>query len=227
VTDAIPARVALLADPASKRRGVGPEAAERLLAAWLGHPVVLGHREDGSPLITGAEGHHISLGHAVGVTAIALADQPVGIDIAAVAMTPADRRVASALFTAPERAWLDALSKDQRPAGFVQLWTLKEALMKRERQAMDTHELPDLSALLPGLAVRPVSVDVPWRPWAPLDGLPSAAGLMLAMPAAALIPVAVGALAVAHISASTGPLGLALAWTLYPAPVTVAVGQRE
>ena len=212
MTVVVPVRVALLAEPKSKRRGVGPGPVEGLLGAWLGRPVVLGHREDGSPLITGAEGHHVSLGHADGITAIALADKPVGIDIAAIAMTPADRRVASALFTPPERAWLDALPKDQRPAGFVQLWTLKEALMKRERQGMDTHELPDLSGLLTGMAAE-AAADVPWRPWAPLDGLPSAIGLMLAMPAAALVAVKGKQAAFAQLVAPTGPLGLALAWT--------------
>lgn len=84
--------------------------------------------------------------------------------------------------------------------------------MKRERQGMDTHELPDLSGLLTGMAAE-AAADVPWRPWAPLDGLPSAIGLMLAMPAAALVAVKGKQAAFAQLVAPTGPLGLALAWT--------------
>jgi len=210
---AIPVRVAVLRNPASKGRGVGPLAVERLLAAWLGSPVVLGHREDGSPLITGAEGHHISLGHAAGCTAIAMAKDPVGIDLAAVAMTSADRRVAASLFTGPERAWLDSLTAAQKPVGFAQLWTLKEALIKRNRQGLDRYELPDVSSVLTDLKPALVGAGTEWRSWAALDVGPSANGLELAMPGATLVPLGENELAVAQLSAAAGRFALAVAWT--------------
>ena len=214
MSSVFPGWVAILADPKSKRRGVGPEAVERLLGAWLGNPVVLGHREDGSPLITGAQGHHISLGHATGITAVALADRPVGVDIATIALTPADRRVAASLFTKPERTWLDELPEALHAAGFAQLWALKEAILKRDRQGLDRHDLPELSAILAGLEVAASAPGIPWRPWAALDSSPgSAAGLQLSMPATALARVGLEQLAVAQLPTPTVTVALALAWT--------------
>ena len=217
MTFAIPARIAVLADPKSKRRGVGPEAVERLLGAWLGNPVVLGHREDGSPLVTGADGHHISIGHALGATAIALADQKIGIDITALEINPADRRVALNLFLPRERAWLDALPREQYSAGFAQLWTLKEAVLKRDRRGLDRETLPDLTAMLTNMGTLPPLATIAWHPWAALEagsspGVP-ASGLMLAMPVGALAMVGAHQAALAQFASPAGNFALAVAWT--------------
>ena len=212
-----PIRLAILSDPASTRRGVDASAIEALLGAWLKSPVALGHREDGSPLLTGADGVHISLSHAIGATAVAMADRSVGVDIAATSHDAGDRVTARSLFTSSERAWLGALPAERWPAGFATLWTLKEALLKRDRRGLDTHDLPDVGTMIGRLGAPPPLAAITWRPWAVLA--PSAhptqnsLGLTLALPMTHLTTIGAEPVAVAIFAAPVAPLALALAWT--------------
>ena len=73
-----------------------------------------------------------NLSHAkgmVGVAVLAQPDVPVGFDLECF-----DRRidldVADRYFRPEEVNWLSGLAPDERPRGFLQLWTLKEALIK-------------------------------------------------------------------------------------------------
>jgi 4'-phosphopantetheinyl transferase len=73
-----------------------------------------------------------NLSHAkgmVGVAVLAQPDVPVGFDLEYL-----DRRidldVADRYFRPEEVNWLSGLAPDERPRGFLRLWTLKEALIK-------------------------------------------------------------------------------------------------
>jgi len=207
-------RVAVLCDPAGTARGVGPDAVEALLTTWLKTPIALGHREDGSPYPIGIEGKHLSLGHAAGMTALAIADRPVGIDISRVTTDAADRKVAARLFTPAERGWLACQPSDEQPAAFATLWTVKEALLKRERQGLDMHDLPDLGVLASSLSVALAEQPLDWRPWIALAASPRVrGGLVLGSPLALLRPVATGHVRCAILGTPAGPHALALAWT--------------
>jgi 4'-phosphopantetheinyl transferase len=64
-----------------------------------------------------------------GVAAIARPDWALGFDLEAIDRT-VDLAVADRFFGRQEVAWLDALSENLRPSGFLRLWTLKESFIK-------------------------------------------------------------------------------------------------
>ena len=64
-----------------------------------------------------------------GVAAIAHAACEIGFDLEPIARS-VDLAVAGRFFNQHEVAWLDALPQPERPAGFLRLWTLKEAFIK-------------------------------------------------------------------------------------------------
>ena len=210
-------RIGILFDPASKARGVGPDVVEALLTTWLKTPIALGHREDGSPFVIGVEGWHLSLSHAAGCTAIALDDGPVGIDICEISSNRADHKVAAKLFSGSERKWLFDLPRDAQAEGFAQLWTLKEALLKRDRQGLDRHDLPDAGEIVAPWLGPPGALAPEWRPWIALvqsgSGRAPAPGLLLAMPGAQMIPERDARISCVIIEAPAGLLALSLAWT--------------
>lgn len=210
-------RIGILCDPASKARGVGPDAVEALLTTWLKTPIALGHREDGSPFVIGADGWHLSLSHAAGFTAIALDDGPVGIDICEISSSRADRKVAARLFSGQERKWLFDLPPDEQAEGFAQLWTLKEALLKRDRQGLDRYDLPSTAEILAPWLTPPGTIAPEWRPWIALgqfgSGQAPASGLLLATPGAQMFPDRDARISCTIIEAPAGLLALSLAWT--------------
>lgn len=108
----------------------------------------IAHRPDGSPMLTGVSGLHISLSHAHGTTAFCVSEKPVGIDLVEVEDSPENRLVAAELFTPREREWLAARPAASWGQAFACLWAVKEAVAKRGRRGLGTHDLPRLDALL-------------------------------------------------------------------------------
>ncbi|WP_442306143.1 4'-phosphopantetheinyl transferase family protein [Streptomyces sp. 2RAF24] len=72
---------------------------------------------------------HFSLSHCEGMSLIAVATTPVGVDIERI---PAPHLVAelSEVLHPDESAELAALAQDRRPAAFARVWTRKEAYLK-------------------------------------------------------------------------------------------------
>lgn len=101
-------------------------AAGVLLARELGV-----HRDE--DLVTGAYGKpslrdgraHFNLSHAGFYAVLAVAEQPIGVDIEPI--QPFDWHVARRCFTGREMEWLEADASD---SAFCRLWTGKEAIMK-------------------------------------------------------------------------------------------------
>ena len=125
---ATPERPATLPERSAVRRGM----AARILARQLGLPreaVAIGHDARGRPLLEHPRGSglHLSLATRAGLAAVALAHQPVGVDVEAVdtgTAPPMD------VLHPDEAAWLIAQPQDERPLAFARLWSAKEAYVK-------------------------------------------------------------------------------------------------
>lgn len=80
---------------------------------------------------------HLSLSHSGGLLAVALADQPVGIDLE----TPQKPRMLDGLIdavcTPREQSRIAQLPPPRRRAAFDAMWALKEAWFKRETTGID------------------------------------------------------------------------------------------
>jgi phosphopantetheinyl transferase len=135
--EAVMARAALTsadyADFTGRADGASRLARRRLLkgvvAALAGcHPdeVDIGRSPLGAPLIIGPEGWHVSLGGRWPLLVIAVARQPVGVDIERLDQDPPPDDA----FTPDERRRIAG-----RPALALELWTAKEAHAKRTGRA--------------------------------------------------------------------------------------------
>lgn len=120
----------IIVAPIKPRQGENQRAAERRCAAQvvadaLGAEVVIDHRPDGAPFITGREDLHISISHSRHLVAVAIdASRRIGIDIE----EPRPRqleRVAERFLTPAEHA---VYGTDDE--ALLLAWTKKEAAYK-------------------------------------------------------------------------------------------------
>jgi 4'-phosphopantetheinyl transferase len=113
-----------------RRRFVRAHAAARIiLGARLGRPpqtVRFARGRWGKPAIEGAAGTHFSLSHSGDLALLALAPEPVGVDLELARPDLDFTRLARRFF--PEAEW-NAVARGGRDA-FVRLWTRKEACVK-------------------------------------------------------------------------------------------------
>ncbi|MGF1426885.1 4'-phosphopantetheinyl transferase family protein, partial [Kitasatospora sp. LaBMicrA B282] len=131
--------------PGEERAAVR-ELAVRLAASVAGVPVAgvrLERAASGQPVVRGAAGVAVSLSHARGVVAAAAvqadaqAGAPAGVGVDVERIRPvAHALLARRWFTAAEAAWLAGLAPAQRSAGFLWLWTRKEAAAKALGQGL-------------------------------------------------------------------------------------------
>lgn len=108
------------------------DMAQRIVARQLGltaDAVVIGHDAQGRPLLAKPAGTklHLSLATSAGLVAVALAEQPVGIDVERV--DPTEAPPLATLHPA-EAAALLGLPESVRPVAFARLWCAKEAYVK-------------------------------------------------------------------------------------------------
>ena len=99
----------------------------QILGAHLGVPprdVPIGHTGAGKPVIAGAE-IHFNVTHTEGLALIALARQPVGIDVERVRELAHAEGLVRRFFSPHEREAYLALSDALRPAGFFRGWTAR------------------------------------------------------------------------------------------------------
>jgi phosphopantetheinyl transferase len=126
--------VATEARPANliERSRLRRDMAQRIIARQLGLPldaVTVGHDATGRPLLERPEGMrlHLSLATRSGLVAVALAEQPVGIDVERIDPTEAPPLAA---LHPEEAAMLRGLPEAARPLAFARLWCAKEAYVK-------------------------------------------------------------------------------------------------
>jgi 4'-phosphopantetheinyl transferase len=127
-------------DPADGRRFAAFRAALRsILGDYLGLPpaaVPIGVAPSGKPRLApaavsdGAPPLVFSLAHAAGFGLVAVAREPVGVDIETAAAARFEPRLAPRVLSAAERAVHTALPPDTRAGAFLRLWTRKEAYLK-------------------------------------------------------------------------------------------------
>ncbi|MFC1414052.1 4'-phosphopantetheinyl transferase superfamily protein [Streptacidiphilus sp. N1-12] len=125
--------------PARTAYAAAHTALRRLLGAYTGTPPasVRLTRDDcplcgsphGRPRLADRNGPHFSLSHAPGLTLLAFAATPVGVDVEAVPGPATVAAIARGLHPI-ERRELAALPVADRPAAFARAWARKEAYLK-------------------------------------------------------------------------------------------------
>jgi 4'-phosphopantetheinyl transferase len=120
--------------------------ARKLLAQVHGgapHDWSLDAGVDGPPQVVGAKGAaaHLALSHSHDVVACAVAAVPLGIDVEAPQRSRDVMALAQVACDETERALLHARPPSEREPFFYELWTAKEAWIKRWAQSMTPHRL--------------------------------------------------------------------------------------
>jgi len=88
----------------------------------------------GKPAVEDAPGLHFSISYRSGCSAIAIARQPVGIDVESTRATVDTEAIAQRFFTPDEQAWVAQADNQQ---AFYTLWARKEALVKAAGVGID------------------------------------------------------------------------------------------
>jgi len=127
----------------TSRRGLAPYELERLFSHMLpGYTVA--REASGRPIVLGSS-LQISLSHADGVTALALAPFPVGVDVECVDPDFDILDIDPALFGEQDFRVLQTCDVSSRRDCFYRLWTLKEANLKLRGRNLLTDTLPSIS----------------------------------------------------------------------------------
>jgi 4'-phosphopantetheinyl transferase len=115
--------------------------------------VKLSYSEFGKPALAGPTALRFNLSHSGEMAVLAIArGREVGVDVEEFAPARADTSVAANFFSCDELRRLNALPREQRPQGFFNCWTRKEAYIKARGQ---------------GLSIALDSFDVTLRPGEP------------------------------------------------------------
>lgn len=105
---------------------------------------------------------HFSLAHVRGAVAVALARQPIGIDIERKAALPDMNMIAATAFAPESRTALDAVKSAARLDLFYRFWTLGEAFIKAT--GLGIFQGLDSFAFTPDGEPRLTRVGSPWGP---------------------------------------------------------------
>ena len=127
----------------ASRRGLAPHELEQLFNCVLPGCAVV-RNVGGQPVVRGS-GLHISLSHAEGLTALALAPFPVGIDVERIDPEFDVLEFDPDLFGMQDFRELETCEASLRSDHFYRLWTLKEAHLKRQGRSLLCDRLPNVS----------------------------------------------------------------------------------
>lgn len=109
------------------------------------------------------ESLHLSLSHSGGLLAVALADQPVGVDLEAPQKPRMLDDLIDTVCTPSEKLRIAQAPPSRRRAAFDAIWTLKEAWFKRETTGIDLAMIACLETAID------LPADVPNNSWQALD----------------------------------------------------------
>jgi 4'-phosphopantetheinyl transferase len=136
-------KIAVMEGSNSARRGLAASELDRLIAALLpDQPVV--RLTDGQPVVRGRDDLHLSLSHATGATALAVAPFAIGIDIECVDPELDVLAIAPDLFGPRDFAFVQQQDAATRLEHFYRLWTLKEARLKQLGRTLADTALPEI-----------------------------------------------------------------------------------
>ena len=146
------ARVARLRRPEDRERSVAAHALLRIVVGQeLGlHPrevrigrrcLLCGSTEHGKPYVMGVPDLHVSVSHSGDRVAVAVSDEPVGVDVEVVGEP---HGVAAQVLAPEELAALEGLSGMDRTRAFSDFWVQKEAATKATGHGLGT----ELSAVV-------------------------------------------------------------------------------
>jgi 4'-phosphopantetheinyl transferase len=109
----------------------------------------------GKPSLEGSWPHRFNLSHSglLGLFAIARG-RSLGVDVERVEEKRSLEKIAARFFSSDECAALKRLPEDQRPAGFYNAWTRKEAYIKATGEGLATPLASFSVSLAPGAAAR-------------------------------------------------------------------------
>ncbi|UOO37486.1 4'-phosphopantetheinyl transferase superfamily protein [Oscillospiraceae bacterium CM] len=90
--------------------------------------------ETGKPVFEYLPNCHFNISHTKYAVAAVVASQPVGVDVERV--RDIDRRVAETALTGNELSWLDKAGAENWRQRFFEIWTKKEAVLKRSGEGL-------------------------------------------------------------------------------------------
>ncbi|WP_454733359.1 MULTISPECIES: 4'-phosphopantetheinyl transferase family protein [Cupriavidus] len=145
----------------------GPRAAQFVAGRWLARALLaqacggawqdwsLDAAPDGPPRASGPVPAHVSISHSGGLVACAAGHAPLGLDLECVRPRRGLDALIGAVSSAAERAAMPALlaaDEAARLAAFFELWTLKEAWLKRAGGALFQTMLGHVAAVSPAVS---------------------------------------------------------------------------
>jgi len=145
----------------------GPRAAQFVAGRWLARALLaqacggawqdwsLDAAPDGPPRASGPVPAHVSISHSGGLVACAAGHAPLGLDLECVRPRRGLDALIGAVSSAAERAAMPALlaaDEAARLAAFFELWTLKEAWLKRAGGALFQTMLGHAVAVSPAVS---------------------------------------------------------------------------
>jgi len=141
-------RLASMAHPRRRRQFLaGRLLSRRLLTETYGGNATgwtIAADPAGKPVIAGHTDIHLSISHSADYVACAIASVPVGVDVEYLVARRSTDELAQMVCNPQELSALIELSPLDKDQQFLELWTLKEAWLKRSGQALDISQMRDL-----------------------------------------------------------------------------------
>lgn len=138
-------RLASLTHPHRRRQFLaGRMLSRRLLVEAYGGKAadwVITADAGSKPVVVGRADIHLSISHSADYVACAIASRPVGVDIECLAARRSTDELIQMVCNPLEQASLAALSPQDKAQRFLELWTLKEAWLKRSGDALDVSRM--------------------------------------------------------------------------------------
>lgn len=138
-------RLASLTHPRRRRQFLAGRMLSRqlLVGAYGGKAAdwVITADAGSKPVIAGRADIHLSISHSADYVICAIASRPVGVDIECLAARRSTDELMQIVCNPLEQASLAELSPQDQAQQFLELWTLKEAWLKRSGAALDVRRM--------------------------------------------------------------------------------------
>jgi phosphopantetheinyl transferase len=141
-------RLAALSHPHRQRQFIAGRALARRLICSLGDdqtvPMPIEVDAVGKPFLPRWPALHLSISHSGDWIACAVANVPIGLDIERINPTRSTGDLIEQVCSKEEQSLFESLSPDRRDRLFTELWTVKEAWLKRRGVSLDIGLMRDI-----------------------------------------------------------------------------------